>query len=158
MTRRALAAALLLVLPLAGLSPARADEDTCSRQSRRVRLPSGFAEARVSLVGVLTSGRNRTGESFPGGDLRELRLVVEWTEVEKVHHQRVELSSPDGVLFQRFASAFTGTGRPVSVITRLPVTGSAITDSGLYGEWCAEVFLDDEDAPIARRHFFLTPP
>ena len=159
MTRRALAAAaLLLVLPLAGLSPARADEDTCSRQSRRVRLPSGFAEARVSFVGVLTNGRNRTGESFPGKDLRELRLVVEWTEVEKVHHQRVELSSPDGALFQRFASTFTGSGRPVSITTRLPVTGSAITDSGLYGEWCAEVFLDDEDAPIARRRFFLISP
>jgi len=46
----------------------------------------------------------------------------------------------------------------VTVTTRLPVTGSAITDSGLYGEWCAEVFLDDDDAPIARRRFFLTPP
>ena len=157
--RQALAAtALLLVLPLAGLTPARADEDTCSRQSRRVRVPGGFAEARVSFVGVLTNGRNRTGESFPGSDLRELRLVVEWTEVEKAHHQRVELESPDGALYQRFASTFIGTGRPVSVITRLPVMGSAITDSGLYGEWCAEVFLDDEDAPIARRRFFLTPP
>ena len=159
MTRRALAAAvLLLVLPLAGVAPARADQDSCSRQSRRVRLPGGFAEARVSFVGVLTSGRNRTGESFPSSDLRELRLVVEWTEIEKVHHQRVELSSPDGALYQRINSTFAGTGRPVSITTRLPVTGSAITDSGLYGEWCAEVFLDDEDAPIARRRFFLTPP
>ena len=159
MTRPGLAAAaLLLVLPLADLTPARADEDTCTRQSRRVRLPSGFAEARVSFVGVLGNGRNRTGESFPGSDLRELRLIVEWTEIEKVHHQRLEVVSPDGALYQRFASTFTGSGRPLSVITRLPVTGSAITDSGLYGEWCAEVFLDDEDAPIARRRFFLTPP
>jgi hypothetical protein len=46
----------------------------------------------------------------------------------------------------------------VSTTTRLPVTGSSITDSGLYGEWCAEVFLDDEDAPIARRRFILTDP
>jgi hypothetical protein len=158
-TRRALATvALLLALPLAEVTPARADGDTCSRQSRRVRLPGGFAEARVSFVGVLTNGRNRTGESFPGSDLRELRLVVEWTEIEKVHHQRVELSSPDGAMYQRFNSTFAGTGRPVSITTRLPVTGSAITDSGLYGEWCAEVFLDDEDAPIARRRFFLTSP
>jgi hypothetical protein len=109
-------------------------------------------------VGVLTNGRNRTGESFPGNGLRELRLVVDWTELEKVHHQRIELSSPDGELYQRFASTFTGTGRSVSTTTRMPVTGSAITDSGLYGEWCAEVFLDDENAPIARRRFFLTAP
>jgi hypothetical protein len=158
-TRRGLAAvALLLLLPLADLTPARAEEDTCTRQSRRVRLPTGFATARMSFVSVLGNGRNRAGESFPGADLRELRVVVDWTEIEQVHHQRVELTSPDGALYQRFATTITGTGHAVSVITRLPVTGSAITDSGLYGEWCAEVFLDDEDAPIARRRFFLTPP
>jgi hypothetical protein len=159
-TRRALAAVILtLALPLADLAPARAEDDSCARQSRRVRLPSGFAEARVSFVGVLTNGRSRTGESFPGRDLRELRLVVEWTEIEKVHHQRLEISSPDGALYQRFASPLVGTGRPVTITTRLPVTGSAITDSGLYGEWCAGVFLDDDDdAAIARRRFFLTPP
>jgi hypothetical protein len=156
--RRLLAFAVLLALPLADLTPARAEDDTCTRQSRRVRLPSGFAVARVSFVGVLGNGRNRAGETFPGGDLRELRLIVEWTEIERVHHQRLEVTSPDGALYQRFVSAFTGTGRPVSTVTRLPVTGSAITDSGLYGEWCAEVFLDDEDAPIARRRFVLTPP
>jgi hypothetical protein len=156
--RRLAAAALLLALPLADPTPARGEEDSCTRQSRRVRLPDGFAAARVSIVGVLSNGRTRSGESFPGHDLRELRLVVEWTEIEKVHHQRVELTSPDGALYQRFAGTFTGTGRPVSVVTRLPVAGSAITDSGLYGEWCAEVYLDDEDAPIARRRFILTAP
>jgi hypothetical protein len=46
---------------------------------------------------------------------------------------------------------------PMTITTRLPVTGSAITDSGLYGEWCAEVFLDDDAAPIARCRFVLTP-
>jgi len=158
MTRRILAAAaLLLLLPLGAVTPARADED-CSRQSRRVRLPNGFAEARVSFVGVLTNGRNRTGETFPGAGLRELRVVVDWSEVEKVHHQRIELSSPDGELYQRFATTFAGTGRTVSTTTRLPVTASSITDSGLYGEWCAEVFLDDEDAPIARRRLILSAP
>ena len=159
MKRRVLAAAaLLLLLPLGVPTPVRADDDNCTRQSRRVRLPNGFAEARVSFVGVLTNGRNRTGETFPGAGLRELRVIVDWTDVEKMHHQRVEISSPDGALFQRFASTFVGNGRPVSVSARLPVTGSAITDSGLYGEWCAEVFLDDDEAPIARRRFILTTP
>jgi len=157
--RRVLAAAALLpLLPLGVPTPVRADDDNCTRQSRRVRLPNGFAEARVSFVGVLTNGRNRTGETFRGAGLRELRVIVDWTDVEKMHHQRVEISSPDGALFQRFASTFVGNGRPVSVSARLPVTGSAITDSGLYGEWCAEVFLDDDEAPIARRRFILTTP
>jgi hypothetical protein len=160
-TRRVLAATallLLMLLPLGPVTSAGADDDNCSRQSRRVRLPDGFAEARVSFAGVLANGRNRTGETFPGAALRELRVVVDWSELEKMHHQRIELSSPDGQLYQRFATTFNGTGRTVSTSTRLPVTGSAITDSGLYGEWCAEVFLDDEDAPIARRRFILTAP
>ncbi|HUK63433.1 MAG TPA: hypothetical protein VLV15_08870, partial [Dongiaceae bacterium] len=144
--------------PLGSVAPARADQDDCSRQSRRVRVPGGFAEANLSFAGVLTSGRTRTGESFPGDGLRELRLIVSWTDVEKMHQQRIELLSPDGELYQRFATAFAGGGRTVTVTTRLPVTGSSITDSGLYGEWCAEVYLDDDDAPIARRRFFLVAP
>ncbi len=158
MTRRLLvAAALLLALPPALPVPARA-QDTCTQQARRVRLPDGFAEARVSFVGVLTNGRNRVGEEFPGNGLRELRIVVDWTELDHAHLQRVELSSPDGSLYQRLTSSFTGSRRPVSVTTRIPVAGSSIVDSSLYGEWCAEVFLDDEDAPIARHRFLLTPP
>ena len=149
------AAVLLLALLLAAPSPARA-ADTCSQQARRVRLPAGFAEARVSFVGVLTHGHNHVGEEFPGHALRELRVIVHWTEVEHMHRQRVELYSPDGSLYQRLTGTFTGVyHRPVSVTTRIPVTGSSIVDSSLFGEWCAEVFLDDEDAPIARHRFFL---
>jgi len=159
MTRRLAAAALLaLLLPLVDAASAAATEDTCTQQSRRVRMPSGFAEARVSFAGVLTSGRTRVGEYFPGGDVREIRIAVSWTDLERVHHQRLELYSPDGSLYQRFSATFTGDRRAVSTVTALPVAGSSISDAGLYGEWCAEVFLDDEEAPIARRHFELTPP
>jgi len=43
------------------------------------------------------------------------------------------------------------------LLTRVPVAGSSIADSSLFGDWCAEVFLDD-DAPIARRRFELLEP
>lgn len=154
MTGRVLGAALLLMLTA---SPASA-ADTCAQQARRVRLPQGFAEAHVSFVGVLNDGHNRVGEQFPGGGVRELRIVVDWTEVERAHQQRLELYAPDGSLYQRLATSFTGARRPVSVTTRLPVSGTSIVDSSLFGEWCAEVYLDDEDAPIARHRFFLDAP
>jgi hypothetical protein len=151
--------ALLVALPLGGFRPAVATPaDDCAQQHRRVRLPSGFAEASLSFTGVLRNGRNRVGNHFPSGDLRELRVIVSWTDAERSHHQRLELYSPDGSLYQRYATTFTGARRAVSVITRVPVAGSQIVDSGLYGEWCAEVFLDDEDAPIARHRFELTAP
>ena len=158
--RRLVALALaLLALPLASVRPASATpDDDCTQQSRRVRLPNGFAEARLSFAGVLTSGRVRVGQQFPGG-VRDVRLVVTWSDLERAHHQRLELYGPDGSLYPRFLATFTGGDhRPVSVVTALPVAGSSITDAGLYGDWCVEVFLDDEDAPIARRGFELTAP
>jgi hypothetical protein len=149
--------ALTLVLAVAGPAPARGEDD-CAQQHRRVRLPRGFAAARLSFVAIATNGRSRVGEQFAGGDVRELRIVADWTEIESAHLQRLELFSPDGSLYQRLTGAFTASGRPVAVTTRLPVSGTAIVDAGLYGEWCVELFLDDEEAPIARRGFVLTPP
>jgi len=159
-TRRRLAVlALLLALPVADLRPAAATpDDNCTQQSRRVRLPGGFVEARLSFTALLKNGRARVGEHFTMSDLRELRVIVSWNEAEESHLQRVDLYAPDGTLYQRFANSFTGDRRPVSVVTRVPVAGSSIVDSSLFGEWCAEVFLDDEDAPIARRRFDLIAP
>jgi hypothetical protein len=157
MTRRLLAV-VGMALTLAALAPAARAADECTQQHRRVRLPEGFASARLSFVGVTTGGRSRVGAEFDGADLRELRIVAAWTDVEQVHHQRVEVFSPDGSLYQRFSGTFTGSGRPLSVTTRLPIGGTSIATAGLYGEWCVELFLDDEDAPIARRPFVLTAP
>lgn len=159
MTRlRGLALILIAALATAGL-PARAAADAeCAQQHRRIRVPDGFAQARLSFTGILSSGRSRVGDDFPLATLRELRVVVEWSELEDSHNQRVELYSPDGSLYQRFSRMFTGGRRPVSVTTRVPVSGSSITDSSLFGDWCVEVFLDDEEAPIARRPFTLTAP
>jgi len=156
--RAATLLALVLALPLGALVPGRARAEDCTQVSRRVRLPSGFVEARLSFTGVLTSGRARVGEHFPGNDLRELDVTVSWSDLDRAHLQRVELYSPDGSLYQRFVTSFTGERHAVAVVTRVPVAGTSITDAGLFGEWCAEVFLDDEDAPIARRRFELIAP
>ncbi|HEU5196468.1 MAG TPA: hypothetical protein VFW70_17140 [Methylomirabilota bacterium] len=160
MIRRWLATTVLLfALSMSDGRPAAAiPDDTCTQQSRRVRLPGGFAGARLAFSGLLKSGRTRVGEQFTMSDLRELRVIVNWTEADAAHLQRVDLYAPDGTLYQRFAGSFTGDRRPVSVATRVPVAGSSITDSSLFGEWCAEVFLDDDDAPIARRRFELLEP
>ena len=158
MTRRGLGALAILVTLAAATPPAaRADSD-CAQQHRRVRLPGGFADGRLSFIGVMSDGHNRVGAEFPGDRLRELRIVADWSELDRLHHQRVEVFSPDGSLYQRFTGAFTAAGRPLSVTDRLLVNGTSIVDAGLYGEWCVELFLDDEDAPIARRAFLLTPP
>ncbi len=158
MTRR-LGGALAVFLALAAATPpaVRADGE-CAQQHRRVRLPDGFAEGRLSFVGIVANGASRLGTEFPGDGVRELRIVAAWTELDRAHHQRVEVFSPDGSLYQRFTGALTATGRPLSVTNRLLVNGTSIVDAGLYGAWCVELYLDDEEAPIARRGFVLTAP
>ena len=160
MTKRVAAVvALLMVLPLAEGRPAAAvGDETCARPRLHIWQPAGFADARLSFAGLLKNGRTRVGEHFASGILRELRVIVTWREAEHVHVQRLDLYSPDGSLYQRFTTPFTGRRFPVAVVTRVPVAGSSIVDSGLYGAWCAEVFLDDDDAPIARRRFELHAP
>jgi hypothetical protein len=150
-------ALLLLALALLAVPRPAPAGDGCTQQHRRVRLPDGFAAARLSFVAVAADGRNHVGGAFTAPGLREIRLVAEWTEVEGTHLQRLEVFSPDGSLYQRIAAGFTGSGRTVAVATRLPVDGTPIVDAGLYGDWCVELFLDDEEAPIARRGFALSP-
>jgi len=158
-TRRWLAVVAFVLVPLADVRPATATpDDDCTQQSRRVRLPDGFVEARLSFSALLKNGRARVGDTFTLSELRELRVIVNWSQAEEAHLQRVDLYAPDGTLYQRFAGSFTGDRRPVAVVTRVPVAGSSIVDSSLLGAWCAEAFLDDEDAPIARRRFDLLAP
>jgi len=151
--------ALVVSLPVVPAGPAAATPDAdCTQQSRRVRLPDGFVEARLSFSALLDNGRARVGDTFTLGEVRELRVIVNWSQAEDAHAYGADLYAPDGTLYQRFSTAFTGERRPVAVVTRVPVAGSTIADSSLLGEWCAEAFLDDEDAPIARRRFDLLAP
>jgi hypothetical protein len=102
-------------------------------------------------------GHERRGDRIHG-DARSLGVVVEWKHLEDVHAQRLELYSPDGSLFRRFTTTFAAHGKQTHVTTTLPVVGTALTDAGLFGEWCAEVFLDDDDTPVVARSFDLVNP
>lgn len=134
--------------------------DGCSRPPRRVRLPD-TAHARVHFTGKLDDGRSVRGHGrygFPADSVRELLIVVDWKGLERSHIQRLELYAPDGALYQRFTTGFSGAGRRAAPVeTTLPVSGTPITQSSLFGEWCAEVYLDSDDAPIARQRFHLRP-
>ena len=114
MTRRLLGA-LGLVLVMAAAAPPTASADgDCVQQHRRVRVPGGFADGRLSFTGLVANGVTRLGGEFPGAELRELRIVATWNELENVHHQRLEIFSPDGSLYQRYTGVFVG-DRPAPV-------------------------------------------
>jgi hypothetical protein len=92
------------------------------------------------------------GGSFAG--VRDLRILVGWQNLSGSHTQRLELFSPNGVLYQRFTIPFDGSS---SVDTRIPVGGTWITEHSLFGKWRAQVYLDSNRTPIASTNFVLNP-
>jgi hypothetical protein len=124
---------------------------------RAVRAESGRVPAEIAFSSVGRQGQEHHGDRVQG-DARSLSVVVEYRRLEDAHAQRLVLYSPDGSLFRRFTTTFTATGRQTEVTTTVPVVGSAIADAGLFGEWCAEVFLDDDAAPTVARSFEVVKP
>lgn len=122
---------------------------------------------RVSLVGLLHTGKQDSGWRFSGQTLRDLVIVVEYRDLPAgPHTQRLKLFAPDGALYQQFTTEFAandhsargqsrrGAGwQPVE--TRLPVGGTWITQYSLYGTWRVEVYLDQARTPVVHRNLVL---
>ncbi len=116
-------------------------------------LPSALPSATLQFISVNNDGSSTGGVQFSGDLVRALRILVGWQNLSGTHSQRLELSAPDGSLYQQFSTQFTGT--PVE--TRLPVSGTWITQNSLFGAWRVDVFLDDGGMPITSGALLLTP-
>ncbi len=114
---------------------------------------AALPSASLQFISVNNDGSSTGGAQFSGNLARALRILVGWQSLSGTHSQRLEIFAPDGSLYQRFSTQFDGT--PVE--TRLPVTGTWITQSSLFGAWRVEVFLDGEQMPITTGAFVLAP-
>jgi len=110
--------------------------------------------ATVLFVGVNGSGSETPGIQFSAGTTRDLRILVAWQNLSGAYTQRLELSGPNGTLYQRFSTPFSGSA---SVETRLLVAGTWITEYSLFGTWQIAVYLDEERSPTRTGIFVLTP-
>ena len=124
-------------------------------------LVEDLGRVRVSLVGLLHTGRQDPGWRFSGQTLRDLLIVVEYRDLAAgPHTQRLKLFAPDGALYQQFTTEFTTTGQSrrgagwERVETRLLVGGTWITEHGLYGPWRFEVYVDQAQVPTTKTQSF----
>jgi len=124
-------------------------------------LVENLGHVRVSLVGLLHTGRQDAGWRFSGQTLRDLLIVVEYRDLAAgPHTQRLKLYAPDGALYQQFTTAFQATGQSrrgagwERVETRLLVGGTWITEHGLYGPWRFEVYVDQAQVPTTKEQSF----
>jgi hypothetical protein len=107
--------------------------------------------AVVEFVGVMQDLTLLKRNDFLADLVRQLKIIVYWNVAGK-HAQRLELFTPEGVLYRRVATDFTGTGGAwpgTPVETQLPVGGTWITEHSLFGAWRVDVFLDGKPATSA---------
>jgi hypothetical protein len=117
----------------------------CSRHELHIQ-PQGVS-ADVNFVGVLLSGNERAGRQFSSAELNDVKILVQWKNLFQNHRQRLDLIAPDGSLYQSLSRLVMAGDADAPVQMLLPVNGTWITRYGLYGAWCVEVFLDQDDAP-----------
>jgi hypothetical protein len=114
--------------------------------------------AIVEFVGLMQDETLLKRDDFPAELVRQLKITVWWNATGR-HSQRLELFTPDGVFYRRFASDFTATGgaNRTPVDTLLAVGGSWITEYSLFGAWRADVYLDGQPQPTTTAAFVLNP-
>src|SRR5438876_10455871 len=64
--------------------------------------------------------------------------------------------APDGSLYRSLSRPLTATDGDAPVETLLPVNGTWITRYSLYGAWCVEAFLDQEQEPVASSRLVIS--
>ncbi len=122
-----------------------------------------FSATRVLDLELLT----RFADDFTGDHLLRLKLLT-----PKGHHYQT-LTVPVATaaeqnarrrvagfprpLAVRLADPVAGEGSAPVVAVPLPVAGTAIVTSSLYGRWTVEAFVDDEPAACAAAVFYLHP-
>ena len=115
--------------------------------------------AACTLFEIRSDVDRHDRERFSATRILELRFSARLSGGPKREHTlRLRLYTPSGFLYQVLAVPVTaGRGhRPVEA--RLPVAGTSIMASGLYGRWRVEPQLDDSSEPCGRsRHFVIRP-
>ena len=112
----------------------------------------------VRCVGMLLNGQELLGQNFPAAQLSDLKILVQWQSLFQSHLQRLDLIAPDGSLYQSFSRPLTAGDADAPVETLLPVNGTWITRYGLYGAWCIEAFLDQQEQPITSSRLVIASP
>lgn len=104
----------------------------------------------VQFTGVLHGGREQPGDQFSAQSLRDLLISVSHTALS-ASRQRIELSTPEGGIYQ----TFSGDATPASQL-RVPIGGTWITEHNLFGAWTVRVYLDRASLPAASAGFTLS--
>jgi hypothetical protein len=116
--------------------------------------------ALCTVVEIRSDRDHHDRTRFSATRILELRFETRLSGPPKREHTlRLRLNTPSGFLYQVLAVP-VGAGRNGQrrVEARLPVAGTSIMASGLYGRWTVVPQLDDSSEPCGPgRHFVIRP-
>jgi hypothetical protein len=115
--------------------------------------------AACSVVEIRSDVDRRDQGRFSATRILELRFGTRLSGSPKRDHTlRLRLYSPSGFLYQVLTVPVSAGHGHRRVEARLPVAGTSIMASGLYGTWRVVPQLDDSRAPCgAGRSFVIRP-
>lgn len=119
-------------------------------------LPASHECAAVRVTSPQHRGRYATFSASRVYDLH-FRAILGRTP-EGPHQLELRLYTPSGHLYQALSVPFQGrqgAPRKPSLSATLPVAGTAIMTSSLYGRWKVEPHLDGSPAPCGRSSRFV---
>jgi len=148
---------ILLPLVLALTQSATARERTLAESTA-----SGGECQTLSVTSTTYATARRV---FSAAQTPDLKISVTFPNtLTGSHRLQLLVRTPQGQLYQRFIIPFDATlprherGAVRSVSATLPVAGTAITTSGLYGRWTVVPSLDGGLTPCTwERHFVIEP-
>lgn len=116
--------------------------------------------AACEIVAVRSDEHSHDHERFRATRILELRFETLLTgRLEQERRLRLRLTTPGGFLYQILSVPIDHAGgKKPRLVARLPVAGTSIMASGLYGRWTVTPTLDDTREPCGRsRHFVIKP-
>ena len=153
----------LLVTFLLPLVPATGANAASAKRTRMC------ARLRVSAADGETKRKRRKRARFSATHVTDLQFRVLTRKLEGEHHVSFKVYAPDGYLYQTLSVHFQAQHdvdrrgnvrrrKYQPVTATLPLAGTSITASSLYGTWRVEAHLDSGQATCtAPRKFVIKP-
>jgi hypothetical protein len=140
---------MLLISALVALAPLAAPQPEPPRE-----------HTPTCEIAAIRSDRGAHGHThFSATRILELRFET-LLEVRPKQQRRLRLRlyTPDGFLYQVLQTKPARQGEQRRFQARLPVAGTSIMASGLYGRWKVVPYLDDAQKPCGRGQSFVIRP
>ena len=150
---------LVGILALAGASVPQSDDSAAARvrdDDQAERVEPDLRGRTCGGISVSSPGQPRVRERFSARKTLDLVFRMRFSGRDQdAHVVTFRIFTPNGHLYQEVqVMPRTGSARASSISARLPVAGTVIATSSLFGRWRVVPYFDDSPRPCAAAAVF----